>query len=318
MGYNAVVQRTLCNPKSAAHKLNAQPTIRSSLFARLARGVLGYLRATCPSCVLPPASWLPLVSCVLLLLAACAPQPLTVTREPVALRLVAADSCGLLAEELAAAYEESHPWVTVEVTAFNDAVAERALRAGEADLALLSWLWETASEGPLWSHEFARSGIAVIVHPSTPFAETGLAHLQQIFRGHVQQWGGMVLAVVSREDGSGARAAFEGVVLGDHDVTPNSVVMSSSEAVLEYVARTPGAIGYVSTLWLGESEADRLRVLPVEEALPALDALADGSYPMSHPLYLASTVEPDGEAREFAQWVLGPEGQAIAVRLAGW
>jgi len=312
MRYNVVVQRTLCNPKSAAHKLNAQPTVRSSVFARLARGVLGYLRAARPPCVLPLASCLLLVFCVLL--AACAPQPLTVTREPVALRLVAADSCGPLAEALVAAYEESHPWVTVEVTVFDDAVAERTLRAGEADMALLSWLGGSGDEGPLWSHEFARSGIAVIVHPSTPFAETGLAHLQQIFRGHVQEWGGMVLAVVSREDGSGARAAFEGVVLGDYAVTPNSVVMSSSEAVVEYVARTPGAIGYVSTLWLGESERDRLRVLPVEEALPTLEALADGSYPMSHPLYLASVAEPGGEAREFAQWVLGPEGQAITVR----
>ena len=326
MGYNAGVQRTLCHPEFTAHKLNAQLTIRCSVFARLARGVLGCLRATCPLCVphraallLPPASRiLPLVCCVLFLLVACVPQPLTVTREPVTLQIVAADSCGLLAEGLAAAYEERHPWATVEVTVFDDAVAERALGAGEADLALLSWLWEAVTEEPLWSHEFARSGIAVIVHPSTPFAETGLAHLQQIFRGHVQEWGGMVLAVVSREDGSGARAAFDSVVLGEYDVTPTSVVMSSSEAVLEYVTRTPGAIGYVSTLRLGESNVDKLRVLPVEAALPTLDALADGSYPISHPLYLASIAEPGGEAREFAQWVLGPEGQAITVRLAGW
>jgi len=254
----------------------------------------------------------------LLLQSACAPQPLTVTRDPVTLRLVAADSCGSLAGELAATYEEAHPWITVRVEVFNSSVAERTLRAGGADLALLSWLQETADERPLWSQSFARDGVAIIVHPGTPFAETGLAHLQEIFRGHVQEWGGVVLTVVSREDGSGTRAAFESVVLGGYDVASTGVVMPSSEAVVEHVARTPGGIGYISTLRVKESVADGVRVLPVEGVLPTPDGLSDGSYPLSRPLYLAATAELTGETREFAQWVLGPEGQAIVGRLGNW
>jgi len=262
--------------------------------------------------LLHPASW------ILLLLAACAPQPLTVTREPVTLRLVAADSCGPLAEELAAAYEEANPWATVQGAAFNSAVAEQVLRAGEADLALLSWLEPDAEEGLLWSQVFARDGVAVVVHAVTPFNETGLAHLQAIFRGQVQEWGGMVLTPVSREDGSGTRAAFEGAVLGGRDVTFTAVVMASSEAVIEYVARTPGAVGYVSSLRLGELPADGVRLLLVEGALPTRGGISDGSYPVSRPLYLAAAAEPAGEAREFAQWVLGSEGQAVVGRLADW
>jgi len=252
-----------------------------------------------------------LASCLLLLLVACSPQPLTITREPVTLRLVAADSCGSLAEELAAAYEEAHPWVTVRIETWNSALAEQTLRAGGADLALLSWPGETADdEEPLWSYPFARDGIAVIVHPVTPLTETGLAQLREIFRGRVQEWGGMVLTVVSREEGSGTRAAFESAVLNGYDVTPTAVVMPSGEAVIEYVARTPGAIGYVSMLQLD----NRVRALPVEGVLPSPATVTDGSYPLSRPLYLAATAEPTGETREFAQWVLGPEGQAIVER----
>ena len=273
---------------------------------------MALLLTACPFRSLLPAF------CVLLLLAACVTQPFTVTHEPAALRLVAADSCGLLAEELAAAYEDAHPWVTVQVEVFNSSVAERTLRAGEADLALLSRLQEAAGDEPLWSQQFARGGIAVIVHPSTPFVETGLAHLQEIFRGRVQEWGGMVLAVVSREEGAGVRVAFERTVLGDHGVTPSSVVMPSSEAVVEYVACTPGSIGYVSTLRITEPVADGVRVLPVEGVLPTLDALSDGSYPLSHPLALAATAEPAGEVRDFAQWMLGPDGQSITGRLGSW
>jgi phosphate transport system substrate-binding protein len=248
-----------------------------------------------------------LSTCILLLLTACAPQPLTVTREPATLRLVAADSCGPLAEELAASFEESRPWVTVEIELFNTSMAEQMLRAGEADVALLSWLEESANEEPLWSQPFAHDGIAIIAHPATPFAETGLAHLQEIFQGRVQEWNGVVLTVVSREEGAGTRAAFESVVLGNYDTTLTAVVMSSSEAAVGHVVRTPGAIGYISTLRMGEG----MRVLPVEGILPTPDTISDGSYPLSRPLYLATVGEPTGEGREFAQWVLGPEGQTV-------
>lgn len=279
---------------------------------KLVSGFLAFLLTTYPLRFLLPAS------CTLLLLVACASQPLTVTREPVTLRLVAADSCGPLTEKLAAAYEETHPWATVQVETFNSSVAEHTLRAARADLALLPWLQDTAqdtaTEESLWSRPFAHEGIAVIANPATPFTETGLAHLQEIFRGRVQEWGGMVLTAVSREEGSGTRTAFESVVLGDYDVTLTSVVMPSSEAIVEYVARTPGAVGYISTLRLGEG----VRVLPVEGILPTPATVSDGSYPLSRALYLAATAEPDGEAREFAQWLLGPEGQAVAGRLGNW
>lgn len=256
-----------------------------------------------------------LLIALLWILAACAPQPLTVTREPVTLRLVAADSCEPLAEALAAAYEDSHPWVTVQFEVFNSSVAEQALRAGEADLALLSWLGETASGETLWSQPFAHDGVAVIVHPTMPFTEIGLALLQEIFRGRVQEWEGMVLTVVSREEGSGTRAAFESAVLGDYDATLTAVVMPSSEAVIEYVARTPSAIGYVSTLQIEDGVTTGVRVLPVEGILPTPHALSDGSYPLSRSLYLATVGEPTGEGREFAQWVLGSAGQAVVSRL---
>jgi phosphate transport system substrate-binding protein len=269
-------------------------------------------------CSFVPFAHLSFFAFCLLLLSACAPQPLTVTREPATLRLIADDACAPLLEEMSAAYEQARPWVTVEFEVFNASMAERMLRAGEAELALLSWLEETGGEPALWSYAFAHDGVAIIVHPATPFAETGLAHLQQVFRGHVQEWDGVVLAVVSREEGSGTRAAFERAVMENHGVTPSGVVMPSSEAMIEHVARTPGAIGYASTLWLKGYAGSAVRVLPVEGVLPAPAALADHSYPLSHALYLAAPAEPRGEAREFAQWVLGPEGQAITGRLIDW
>ena len=263
----------------------------------------------------PASCILLLASCLLLIascffLPACAPQPLAVTREPTHLRLVAADTCGSFVEELAVAYEKSHAWARVEVVGvFNSALAEQTLRTGEADLALLSWI---EPSDVLWSQPFARDGIAIIAHPDTPLNEVGLALLREIYRGRVQEWEGVPLTPVSREEGSGTRAAFESLVLGNLTTTPTAVVESSSDAVVEYVARTPASLGYVSTLWL----TDGVRVLPVEGVLPTRETIADGSYPLWQPLVMATVGEPTGEAREFAQWVLGPEGQAVVGQMA--
>jgi phosphate transport system substrate-binding protein len=250
-----------------------------------------------------------LASC---LLVSCAPQPLAVTRQPATVRLAAADSCEPLAQALAAAYEESHPWVTVLVEVYNSALVKKTLQEGQADAALLSWLEE---KDELWSRPFAKDGIAVIAHPATPLTEASLSFLQEIYRGRVQEWEGVVLAVVSREDGSGTRAMFEGAILQGRDITLTAVVLVSNEAVIEYVARTPGSIGYVSTLRLDDPTASGVQVLPVEGVLPILANIKEGSYPLTRPLYLATVGEPTGEAREFAQWVLGPGGQAVVGKL---
>lgn len=251
-----------------------------------------------------------LASCILL--SACAPQPLAVTRQPTTMRLVAADSCQPLADALAAAYEESRPWVTVHVEVYNTALTEQTLKEESADVALLSWL---EGNDELWSRPVAKDGIAVIAHPSTPFGGGSLSFLQEIYRGRVQEWEGMVLTVVSREDGSGTRAAFDGGILQGRDITLTAVVMVSSDAVIEYVARTPGSIGYVSTLRLDDPTASGVQVLPIAGSLPTQTNIEDGSYPLIRSLQLATVGEPTGEAREFAQWVLGPEGQAIVGKL---
>jgi phosphate transport system substrate-binding protein len=243
-------------------------------------------------------------------LAACAPQPLAVTREPVNLRLVAADSCAPLTEALATAYEEMRPWVTVHVEAYNTALAEEALTDGQADVALLSWIGKDSND-TLWSSPLAADDLAVIVHPASPMTEASLTLLQEIYRGRVQEWQGLVLAVVSREEGSGTRAAFDSIVLQGRDITLTAVVVPSSEAVVDYVARTPGSIGYVSARRLGDTPSDGVRILPIDGALPSSVAMDDGLYPLTRALHLATVGEPAGEAREFVQWALGPEGQRV-------
>jgi len=250
----------------------------------------------------PPVLQLLSLVCLALLTPACAAQPIRVTRQPVTLHLVAAGSCQPWLESAAEAYEASRPWVTTKSQVLNSALAEDVLRESGADVAMLSWVWDEGEEskGQLWTEGFARDGVAVIVHPGLSIEGLELAELREIFRGRLQERDGVRLVVVSREEGSGTRAAFEAVALGGESATLNAVVVPSAESMVEYVASTLGAIGYVSTGRLG----DGVRVVPVEGVRPTEASIADGSYPLSRQLYLATVGEPAGEAREFSQWVL--------------
>jgi phosphate transport system substrate-binding protein len=132
------------------------------------------------------------------------------------------------------------------------------------------------------------------------------------------------VVLVSREDGSGARKLFEDRVMEDKAVSLTAVVMPTSRDVVEYIGKTPNAIGYVSRGLVADAlrannvatatpEPD-LRVVPINGVLPTLDALRDQSYPLIQPLYLVSMGEPRGWTRQFVDFVLSPAGQAIVRR----
>lgn len=232
---------------------------------------------------------------------ACTPQPYRVTREPTALRIVATSCCEPLAQKAVSEYQAAHPWVTTTIEVLNNALAADALAQAKADIGLLSWPPALGVEREaFWTQPFARDAVAVIVHPASSFSDVDVTLLRDIFLGRVQETGGVILTVVSREEGSATRAAFEAVVLGGGETSLNAVVMPSAESMIEYVASNPAAIGYVSTGCVD----GRVRTLAVEGALPTEEAIANGLYPISRDIYLASAGEPTGEARQFAQWIL--------------
>ncbi len=86
--------------------------------------------------------------------------------------------------------------------------------------------------------------IAVIVHGDNPVSSFTSLQLREIFGGRIldwkelgNDWGEIVL--VSREDGSGTRSAFESRIMGDQPVSLTAVVMPTSKDVVEYVAKNP-------------------------------------------------------------------------------
>jgi phosphate transport system substrate-binding protein len=241
------------------------------------------------------------------------------TPEPVFLQAAGSTSMSPLVAELAAAYGERSPLVSLEVRGLGTQFGLDALRAGEVDLALASRLPDDLPSD--WqATAIARDGMAVIVHPDNPVDGLGLLQLQDLFSGRVYEWravgqaqvGGQV-QIVSREEGSGTRSAFEALVLDERPVTPLAVVAPSSRAVVDYVAAHPNAIGYVSMGYATPS----VKVLRIEGQLPTTQAVGEASYPLTRELWLVGAKPPSGAAKAFLNFVLGPAGQQIVGRNYG-
>lgn len=252
-----------------------------------------------------------------IVLGACG-EPLA-TPVPVDLRAAGSTAMEPLMTDLAMAFSEQFPLVSLEVGGLGTGYGLDALGDGEADLAMVSWL--PAGPSTAWrATAIARDGIAMVVHPSNPLAGLGLLQLRDLFSGRTYEWravGGRAaqgeVQVVSREEGSGTRAAFEALVMEDHAVTPLAIVAPSSRGVVEYVANHPESIGYVSMAHVTPA----VKVLSLEGELPTPQTTGRASYPLTRELWLVTAEPALPEVESLIRFALSPAGQQIVGRRYG-
>lgn len=266
---------------------------------------------------------------LLLLLPTACGEPLA-TPEPAFVQVTGSMDMVPLVADLAEAYEGASPLVTIEVDGPGSGFGLQALRAGEADMTMASWLPPGAkgAGGAVWQLDpgwrataIARDGLAIVVHPDNALEGLGLLQLQDLFSGRVYEWAAAgdglsglgEVQPVSREEGSGARAAFEALVMEDQKVTPRAVLLLAPGAVVEYVADRPNAIGYVSMAHV----TAEVKVLKIEGLLPTPETTAQGAYPLSRELWLIAAEPYSGAVRDFVEFALSPAGQQVAGRRYG-
>ncbi len=231
-----------------------------------------------------------------------------------------------LMEALTGAYGSRYEYVTFALESRNSELGLDALHDEAIDIALVSREMGPEEMGGLLVTLIARDGIAILVNEENPFGALTLEELRSIFAGEILSWeevGGQErvhldtprgdIQVVSREEGSGTRRAFEALVMEGKPVTSTAVVMPTDGAVGEYIAREPTAIGYVSMADL-PSGVKALRIGGVE---PSPVTVSSGEYPLVRSLLLVTEKRPHQEVQTFIDFCLSPRGQAIVERKYG-
>lgn len=218
---------------------------------------------------------------------------------------------------VASGYQGVHPEVAVTVLSRADGLALRALHQGEADVAVLTWLPDTLPEGA-WVRPVARDGLAIVVNPQNGLPGLTMTQLQDLYQGRLEDWAdwaGLPGApqLISRETAAGAYALFQAWVMRDARVSLNALMAPSSEAVLEFVAEDPYAVGYVSSAWVD----GRVRALAVNGVPPGKEAVEAGLYPLTRTHFVVTLGEPDGAVRGLVQWLLAEPGQSL-LKAHGW
>lgn len=250
---------------------------------------------------------------VALTLVSCSTQALpasTPTSDAVTLRLYATTATFPLLDSLATHYAEGHTHLSFDIAAGSFQAMFERLKNGEQAYLLTNHL--PPDSEPILAWPIGQDGIAVIVHPDNSLTELSTDQLRSIYLGHISNWqdvGGAdeSIIVFSREDGSGTRAEFERLVMGERLTRQSAQVAPSSKAMISSVAAEPGAIGYVSMSYLDDS----IHALAIDGTLPTPDTVYDNLYPLRSTLYVIGTVEPEGDYYDFIGWIQSPEGQSV-------
>ncbi len=215
-------------------------------------------------------------------------------------------------------YEKDHN-VTLNITSNGSGTGASAAINGTADLAMLSReLKSSETDAGLVQTIIGLDGIMAIVNNDAGISNLTLEQLEKIFSGEYTNWsqvGGNDLSinVVSREEGSGTRDGFEEALTkvdSNFTLVSSAIFQASTNAVLNTVNNTTGAIGYVS-LGYAEKVKENSTMVSINGVEPTVENVQNGTYSIMRSLVLATMGEASGATADLIEWILGTDGQEL-------
>ena len=215
------------------------------------------------------------------------------------------------ADKWAEVYMEKYPNTIVNVQGGGSSAGIQAAESGVADIGTCSRELKP-EEKDLNEIIVAYDGLAVIVHSNNNTGDLSIEQIKQIFAGQIRNWqelGGndKVITVVTREEGSGTRGAFQELVMEKDRIFKGAIVEDSNGTVREIVANDPNAIGYIS---LGLVN-DKVKALSLDGIIASDENIIAKRYSLVRPFLFVTKNTPTGEVKNFIDFVLSQEGQGL-------
>lgn len=240
------------------------------------------------------------------------------------------------------AFAKSHPDVTISVTGCPTPTSIKMVASGEAAVgAIVRELKpdEKTANPELIATPFARDGVALVVNAANPIESLSRDQVVALITGSATTWlavggGAGDIAVIGRTEtnainefieqkfGLEHRAQGEGKDISlsfkvkgaaDYAALKIPVVGSHKDAVAQVVLK-PGAWSYVP-LGLALAAAKRgqpVKVVALDGVKPDATSINGGTYLLARTLFLLTKGQPAGAAKDLCDFILAPEGQALA------
>jgi phosphate transport system substrate-binding protein len=313
------------NAKQSSHLLVTMSLAALLIFAMLFAGCTGN------GTTAPVATQAPLASPTVAITTA-APAP-AATTGPVSsgqkqtLKISGSTTVLPIAQAAADAYMKAHPDADIQVSGGGSGVGIQQIGAKTVDIGMSSrdvTPAEMTKYPDFVITPVAQDGIAMIVNPANTIQSLSFDQIRQIYLGNITKWSQITgadvpgtndqIVVVGRDSASGTRVYFEQTIL-PVNASPIATMqaLNSNGAVLQNVAQTPAAIGYVSIGFVSSS----IRALPIMDSktnaviAPTIDNVKTRTYPISRNLYLITNGQPTGLSGDFIKFLLSPDGQKI-------
>jgi phosphate transport system substrate-binding protein len=214
----------------------------------------------------------------------------------------------MLAEEYTGRFPQRPP---INIQGGGSSAGGRAVLTGAAEIGMLS-RQPAEAEKELTAITIVHDALAVVVHPDNPVRSLSSEQIRAIFAGHISTWSSVggsdnKIHVVSREEGSGTRTAFDELIMADTDVAARAIVQDSNGAVRQAVAQDKNAIGYISLGLVDNTVA----AIEVDKVKPTLENCRAGKYALIRPFLFVVQEKLDPNSQAFIDFVLSDDGQSL-------
>ncbi|MFY3792461.1 phosphate ABC transporter substrate-binding protein [Ureibacillus sp. MALMAid1270] len=253
-----------------------------------------------------------------ILLSACGPSTNdgeTSNGDKYTLAISGSTSVGPLSEKLAEKYEEKDSAINIEVNQIGSSAGITNATNGVSEIGMSSRdLKQEEVANGLVEQIVAYDGIVVVAHPTNKVDDLTLDQVKQIFTGEITNWkelGGddMEIVVVSREDGSGSRDAFQEIVgFSSGELIRNSIVASGNGNIKTTVATNKHAVGFISFEYIDET----ISPIKINGVEATAENVLNETYQLSRPfLFVFKEENLSEKGQQFIDYILSEEGQQV-------
>ena len=246
-----------------------------------------------------------------------------------ALTIKGSDTMVILNQRWAEIYMKQNPGSTIQVTGGGSGVGISALINGTTDICAASRPMkgsETKKLRERWNTSgvevpVAKDGITIYLNVSNTVNTLSFEQLRGIYTGEIKNWrevGGKDAPIIlyGRENSSGTYVFFKDNVLKGADFAAQTQTMPGTAAVVNAVAKDENGIGYGGAAYAKSVKHGKIQKTAEDPAFePTLENIQSDNYPLSRYLYFYLKKKPTGQAKNFIDWILSPDGQKIVTEV---